>query len=121
MPSGPISSLPPITIVITFDPATQAITADPDPAGFNWATNGSLHWRLTSTDRAATLQKINFEGSNPQGPFSAMAQDPNNDKVWNATECAEVTGTFKYDITVKDGNGNDITVDPILGVGNPPP
>lgn len=120
MPNGPISSTAPVVEVdVTFNPPGEVV-ANPDVARVHWGRKETIRWRLRSSDRRAVLQEIIFAGADPKGPLPEMRQDPEDPLVWEGGTSQKVTGTFKYDVVVRDGDGNDVVLDPALVLGNPP-
>lgn len=108
-----------VEIEVTFNPPNE-IVAEPDHARVDWGKRQTARWTLTSEDEGAVLRGIRFQ-DHPEGkPFGALSQHPSNGKVWQGDQTNEVTGTFKYDIVVVDGEGNQVVLDPRLTTGNPP-
>lgn len=104
-------------VAVTFDPPNK-IVAKPDHVKVDWGKGETVRWSLTSSDKGAVLHGIVFAD---EAPLPEIKRDPQNPKVWNGGKCKEITGTFKYDIVVRDSNGREVVLDPLLGMGNPPP
>lgn len=111
MANGPV-----VNVAVTFHPPDR-VTAVPERARVDWGKKERVRWRLASSDGDAVLHKVVFtEGD----PLPELHQDPENPKVWLGGKCREVTGEFKYDIVVLDGDGQEIVLDPHVILGDPP-
>lgn len=115
-----ISSGPAIDVAVTFNPPNEII-CEPEHVRVHTGKNETVNWRLSSSDKSAALQDIEFTSGDPKGPFPEMRQHPDDPTLWEGRAVdREAKGTFKYDIVVRDKDGNDVRLDPRITLGDPP-
>ena len=106
-------------VTVTFNPPNEII-AEPEHTRVDWSKDDTVRWSFTSSDRGARIRGIDFE-DHPQGhPFSQLGQHPSDPMQWRSGAPKKVRATFKYDIVVRDGEGNDVRLDPRITLGDPP-
>lgn len=106
-------------VAVTFD-ASGKITVSPDPVRVDWRTEDGLQWKLEASDTKAVLEGIVFKEHSKGPPFASQGRHPSDPTIWKCSSCRRVRAVFKYDVIVRDGEGNLVILDPSVMVGDPP-
>lgn len=109
--------MPKIAVEIRWDPQRGKISSvDPDPVHVYWGRGDTAEWTLdTGGDPEARIEEIQFEGSDPKGPFRVLGpKTGSGKKTWDGSRLKPRDGTFKYDVAVEGEGGEKHTLDPTV-------